>query len=721
MSGGPVSIAGMGVISALGSGAEQTVRALLNDRCGLAPLRLFPVASGAALPVGGVDLEENAGDPLPRTHRLACLAADQALASSPGPVDAIVLGTTTGGILRTEALLEGGCADPAAFRHHGAGTVAELLAGRCGCRGPLITVSTACSSGAVAIGLAMALVRRGLARRVLAGGADSLCRLTYFGFNSLQLIDPQGSRPLDRDRHGMSVAEGAALLLLTSEQPAGGAVQLLGAGLSCDAHHAAAPHPEGLGAVAAMRAALADAGLAPEEVDYVNLHGTGTVDNDLAEARAVVALFAEPPPRLSSIKGATGHSLAAAGAIEAVVSALAVSEGFVPANAGLANLDPELKLTPVTAPERRPVDTVLSNSFGFGGNNAALVIGRARPRTSEDPPSPLPPALTIDAAACLTGAGHGQATWERFASGGDCRGCLDEQAVCEGLPPRVIRRLKRLPRMALALAAEASRGVPADAAPLAICLGTAWGALSETHDFLQRLFETRQQFPSPTDFVGSVHNAPAAQVAMHLGARGANVTTTGGDVSFEQALLAADLLTDGADQPVLVLGADEGHPSLAPLLDDSVRGAFLADGGGALVLRRGGPSGPTISLLAYRCDVGPQAVQALLEAAGGAQQVRGTVGAILAGIPAGHAAEASRDLEAFVAASGFEGPVIDYRRSIGQFGTASAVAAVLAHRMVLARAVPGPLAGGADLPLGGRGVLLLGLGTSSSAVMVAPQ
>ena len=331
-----------------------------------------------------------------------------------------------------------------------------------------------------------------------------------------------------------------------------------------------------------------------------------------------------------------------------------------------------------------------------------------------------PPALTIHASACLTGAGRREATWERFASGGACGGCLDGQAVDEGLPPRVIRRLKRLPRMALALAAEACRGVPVDGAPLAVCLGTAWGALSETHDFLQRLFETRQQFPSPTDFVGSVHNAPAGQVAMHLGARGANVTTSGGDASFEQALLAADLLTDHPDQPVLVLGVDEGHPSLAPLLDDSVRGAPLADGGGALLLRRGRPSEPTISLLAYRCDSGRHAVQALLEAAGGAQTVRSTVGAILAGIPAAHAAAASADLAAFVAASGFEGPVIDYRRSIGQFGTASAVAAVLAHRMVLAQSVPAALAGGSDLPLAGRGVLLLGLGPSSSAVLVAP-
>jgi 3-oxoacyl-(acyl-carrier-protein) synthase len=718
LSGVPIYIAGLGAISALGRGMGGTLQALLHGRRGLGPLGVFPVAAEAALPVGQVDLEDGAGEPLPRTHRLAGLAADEALAADPRPVDAIVLGTTTGGILTTEALLEKGATDPAAFRYHGLGTVAEALAQRYECRGPLITVSTACSSGALAIALAMALLRRGLARRVLAGGADTLCRLTYFGFKSLQLIDPLGARPLDRERRGMSVAEGAGMLLLTSDAPAGGAPQLLGAGLSCDAHHATTPHPEGRGALAAMRAALADAGLVADAIDSINLHGTGTLDNDLAEARAVSALFGERPPALSSIKGATGHSLAAAGALEAVAAALAVAHGLVPANTGLSSVDPQLKLNPVTAPLRRPIASVLSNSFGFGGNNAALVIGKSRGQQAS--PAAARPALTIVAASGLTGAGHSQATWERFAAGGDCGGCLDEATLCQGLPPRTIRRLKRLPKLALALAAQVCRGVADEALPAAVCLGTAWGALSETHAFLQRLFETGQQFPSPTDFIGSVHNAPAGQIAMHLGARGANVTTSGGDASFEQALLAAELLTDDPGRSILVLGVDEAQPVLAPLLDGSVRNAPLADGGGALLLRRGGSAGPTIALLAYRYDSGAVAVHDLIERLGGAQAVRQAFGAILAGIPAAHAAAASRDLAAFVAASGFDGPVVDYRRGIGQFGAASAVGAVLALQMVQAQAVPAALAGGVERPLNGKGVLLLGLGAYLSAVRIAP-
>jgi 3-oxoacyl-[acyl-carrier-protein] synthase-1/3-oxoacyl-[acyl-carrier-protein] synthase II len=184
-----------------------------------------------------------------------------------GPLDIVVIGTTTGGMASTEELLLQKNDDPAAYRWHSAGSVAEDIAGRFKCRGPVMTVSTACSSGAVAIALALEMLRCGQARRALAGGIDSICRLTYYGFHALQLMDPQGARPLDRERRGMSVAEGAAMLLLVAGDPEGAVAEILGAGLSCDAHHPAAPHPEGRGAYAAMAAALADAGLAPSAID----------------------------------------------------------------------------------------------------------------------------------------------------------------------------------------------------------------------------------------------------------------------------------------------------------------------------------------------------------------------------------------------------------------------------------------------------------------------
>jgi 3-oxoacyl-(acyl-carrier-protein) synthase len=722
LSGASVYISGMGVISSLGCGVAETADALTQARRALKPVTLFAVKADAPLAVGEVKLGHDPSDPLPRTHRLARIAADQALADTTLAPDAIVVGTTTGGMLTTEALLEKCVSDPECYRYHGAASIAEELAGRYGCNGPLITVSTACSSGAAALLLAMEMLRGGKARRVLAGGVDSLCRLTYFGFKSLQLIDPGGARPFDRERRGLSVAEGAAFLLLTTDPPARDAVQLLGAALSCDAHHATAPLSDGQGALAAMRAALADAGLAPSAIDYINLHGTGTPDNDLVEARAVRALFGDRPPPLSSIKGATGHTLAAAGAIEAVVSAISIDCGIVPANVGFGSGDPALGMEPVTSPRCSTINTVLSNSFGFGGNNATVIIG-ARRGPNHGSSGPLPRPLTVTGAACVSGAGHTGETWESFCGGRQCCGRLDDLAISEGLPPRMVRRLKRLPRLALALASQACRAVSSGRLPVAVSLGTAWGPLSETHDFLRRLFEAGEQFPSPTDFIGSVHNAPAGQIAMLLGAKGANVTTSGGDASFEQALLAADLLARSDNGPVLVLGVDEGHPVLAPLFDGSVRTVeAMADGGGALVLERGeNRGGPTVSLLEYRFRLETDCMAGLVERLGGADGVGRDYGAILVGLPARGHAHASEQLASFVSRSRFDGPVIDYRRIVGQFGAASAVAAVLAVKMVEVGLVSAPLASGSYIPLNGKGILVLGLGKYLSALRVASQ
>jgi 3-oxoacyl-[acyl-carrier-protein] synthase-1/3-oxoacyl-[acyl-carrier-protein] synthase II len=512
------------------------------------------------------------------------------------------------------------------------------------------------------------------------------------------------------------------MLLLTTEPPAEGALQLLGAGLSCDAYHATAPLADGQGALAAMQAALVDAGLDPVAIDYINLHGTGTPDNDLAEVRAIQALFGDHPPPLSSIKGAMGHTLAAAGAIEAVVAAIAIDHGIVPANVGFGSIDPALNLVPVTAPLRVPIKTVLSNSFGFGGNNAAVVIGKRRgPNCKTSVSTRLP--LNVTAEACMTGAGYTSETWESFRAGRKCSGCLDDRVIAEGLPPRMIRRLKRLPKMALGLASHACRTIPAGQLPVAVSLGTAWGPLSETHDFLQRLFETSQQFPSPTDFIGSVYNAPASQIAMLLGAKGANVTTSGGDSSFEQALMVADLLTQSGTDSILLLGVDEAQPVLAPLFDGSFRAADVrADGGGALVLeRKGSHLGPTVTLLEYRFSLDSYCIANLIELLGGADGVDRDYGAILAGLPVYGCTQAAERLADFVSQSHFSGPVIDYRHILGQFGTASAVAAVLAVQMVRQNLIPAPFTGDSDVPLKGKGILMLGLGTYLSAVRIAPQ
>ncbi len=704
-----IDVAGLGLICALGQNVDETLDAIASCRSGLRPLTRFQPPHHDPLPVGQVPHLSDRGA-LPLTHQIARKAASEAMTGCDQPPDAVILGVTTGGMAVTEELLKAEKLDPEGFRYHAIGSVASDLAERYRCSGPVLTISTACSSGGAAIALAMAMLRCGSYRRILTGGVDSLCRLTYYGFKSLQLIDPEGSRPMDRERRGMSVAEGAGMLLLTAGTETNDAIHVLGAGLSCDAHHPAQPHPEGRGAKAAMQAALTDAGLSPGQIDYINLHGTGTIDNDLSEARAVRSLFGEHAPPVSSIKGATGHSLAAAGAIEAVIAAKAIEHGLLPGNTGYRSPDPELDLEPVTAPTWKAIQTVMSNSFGFGGNNATIILGRSgKPLPA---PRPVQQTLYVSGWAAVSGAGGTRDTLARLGSNGDCRGAAAAAELSRNLPPQMIRRLKRLSLMTVAMAAEA-RSDAGDPEIEAAFFGTGWGSLSETNDFLNGLFESDEKFPSPIDFIGSVHNAPAGQMALAHQATGANITVSGGDYSFEQALLAAQYLAPDKET-FLVMAADEGHPRLSPLFDPSVAMASpISDGGGVLVLsRRPVADAPTIALKHFVTGIDDRAMPNRMIAALGDRI--GRIGLVLAGIPAAQRAMGQTQLDHFISHTGYSGPILDYRRQIGEFASATAVAAVFAAAMV-----SGPRRSDSSSGAQAKGVLVLGLGSSLTAIEVS--
>ena len=715
-----VLITGMGLITPLGSGVDRNWAALLKGKTGIGELTLFPTANDLFFPVGEVTESFSPEGP-PRTHQLALMAAEEAIEHTEGPPDAIVMGSTTGGMSRTEVLLKENQLSPALFSYHGTGSVAEYLALKLKCKGPIITVSTACSSGATAIAMALALLKTGKFRKILAGGAESLCRLTYFGFHSLQLIDPHGSRPLDRDRRGLTVSEGAGMLLLEGEDkdvdPE--AIEVLGAGLGCDAYHPASPDPEGGGALSAMKGALKDAGISPSEIDYVNLHGTGTIDNDLAEAKAFNRLFDEEQPLVSSVKGTFGHTLSAAGAIEAVVSAKCVEAGMAPGSVGCQTPDPRLKLSPLKESAVAPIRTVLSNAFGFGGSNASVVIGRSR--ETRDSPSPLPAPLEVAGIACITGAGHTSETLNAFAKGLNCQGLLSEKEISRSLSTRAVRRLKRLSRMGLSLATAASENAGNHKEPGSVFFGTGWGGLSETHDFLKALYETDERFSSPTDFMGSVHNATAGRIAVQFNATGPNITTTGGDYSFEQALMSAHLMATEQDKPALVMGADEFHPELSGVFDASVaKTQTPSDGGGALLVRRVRPgSGPNLELLFYEnANENPRVVSSLAQCLGGPKRISRDFGAVFAGLPAASRIVGKNQLDLFIQTTGFDGPVVDYRHYLGEFASASAVATVLAVSLLKSGEISSTLTEKESVELNGKGIILLGLGNFVTAVAI---
>jgi 3-oxoacyl-[acyl-carrier-protein] synthase-1 len=243
-----------------------------------------------------------------------------------------------------------------------------------------MTVSSACSSSAKVFASARRMMAAGLIDAAVVGGVDSLCLTTLYGFNSLDLLSRQPCQPFDAGRKGISIGEGAAFVLL-EKLPASldaDAVLLRGFGESSDAHHMSAPHPEGLGAISAMRQALASAGLLPGQIDYINLHGTATPSNDAVEGKAVASVFGDHALPCSSTKGATGHTLGAAGGLEAVISALALQQGFMPGGVNTHTVDPDLPVAYLLHKRDEAPQHVLSNSFGFGGTNCSLVLGRAR-------------------------------------------------------------------------------------------------------------------------------------------------------------------------------------------------------------------------------------------------------------------------------------------------------------------------------------------------------
>jgi len=394
----PLQLSHVTLTTCLGRGLEATQGALRRGASGLAR-RAF---EGAALDTCIGEVEDVDGVRLPpalaawdcRNNRLAELGLAQdgfseavrAAAQRLGAARiGVFLGTSTSGILQTELAYRrrdpASGALPADFDYahtHNTYAVTGFVRARLALGGPAWTVSTACSSSAKVFGTAARLIDAGLIDAAVVGGVDSLCLTTLYGFNSLELLAREPCRPWDIARSGLSIGEGAAFALLEPlpRHPAQDAVALLGVGESSDAHHMSAPHPEGLGARRAIEAALAAAGLRPADIDYVNLHGTATPSNDAAEDRAVVEVFGSATP-CSSTKGATGHTLGAAGAVEAVIAALALRHGFIPGGAQTAATDPALRARYVRTGRDAPLRRVLSNSFGFGGSNCSLVLGRA--------------------------------------------------------------------------------------------------------------------------------------------------------------------------------------------------------------------------------------------------------------------------------------------------------------------------------------------------------
>jgi len=395
-----ICVTGAGIISALGIGKQLTIEALKNKTSGVAPLH-YLTTTHTGFPVGEVKYSNSEmkqmlnflpDDAVIRSALLGIIAIKEALCQAKledrGPAlrIAFISGITVGGMdqaeLNYQDYLENDSKN-AYIELNDCGGATEQIADYFGDFQMVSTIVTACSSSANAIMLGADLITENRADIVIAGGCECLSRYHLNGFNTLMILDKDICKPFDRDRAGINLGEGAGYIVLESLETAQKrGVQAIGkiSGYcnACDAYHQTASSPNGLGAFLAMKGAIEQAGLKPEDIDYINAHGTGTPNNDLTEGIAVMKLFGNAVPPLSSIKSYLGHTTSAAGSIEAIISLLCMQHNFLPVSLNFSNPIEEHSFAPVTDPHpTRPIRHILSNSFGFGGNNSAIVISEA--------------------------------------------------------------------------------------------------------------------------------------------------------------------------------------------------------------------------------------------------------------------------------------------------------------------------------------------------------
>lgn len=393
-------VTGLGVISAIGNGIAETLDAFDNNRSGIGPITLFDSIHQNHLPVGEVKLSNNylakilgLAKPITRTAMLGMVAARQAVQHSgiknlKAWRTGLISATTVGGMDLTEKFFVDFLHDRKAGEltdvvHHECGSTTELIANDLGIKDFISTINTACSSSVNSIILGSRLIKQGHLDVVVAGGTDALTKFTLNGFNSLMILDKEPCRPFDATRNGLNLGEGAGFVVIVSdrvlkEENLETLAVVSGYANTTDAYHQTASSPEGRGSFMAMNDALEMSQLKISDINYINLHGTGTQNNDSSEGTAIQRLFGDMVPKVSSTKTFTGHTLGASGGIEAVFSTLSIMHGWVFPNLRFKTQIPELNYAPQIKLEKGVnIQNVLSNSFGFGGNCSSIVFSKS--------------------------------------------------------------------------------------------------------------------------------------------------------------------------------------------------------------------------------------------------------------------------------------------------------------------------------------------------------
>ncbi len=578
-----IAITGIGIVSSIGNNAEETFNALIRRKSGIGKVTILETLHKDDFVLGEIKLTHDqlilrAGvhpeKAWTRTALLGIIAARQALndAFSEGEDlsgTAVVSATTVGGMDRTELYFKD-FLDQARHKKyidcHHAGNSTEMIAEQLGLSAYLTTISTACSSSLNSIIHGAKLLHSGRVDRVIAGGTDALSKYTVNGFNTLMILDPEHCRPFDASRRGLNLGEGAAYLVLEPEEKARLAGKNIYALLSGyananDAYHQTASSSDGKGPYLAMKGALEKAGLEPAQIDYINVHGTGTDNNDLTEGIAMKRLFGESVPDFSSTKAYTGHTLGAAGSVEAVFSILAMNSNTVFPNINFKNSIEEIDLVPATQVFKKNIEHVLTNSFGFGGNDTSVVFSKAGSQDSAPHLSAsasntsvfingmgsVSPQNTLDAASFLE---NPKPATEKYME-------ILQPDFREYIAPAKLRRMSKIVRMGIVAAKTALAEAQLEQ-PDAILTGTGMGCLADTEKFLDALLDQKETLLNPSPFIQSTHNTMGAQIALMLGNNNYNMTYVHRTFSFETALLdCMMLIRENEAKTILLGGIDE--------------------------------------------------------------------------------------------------------------------------------------------------------------------
>lgn len=569
-----IAITGEGIVSAIGLNKQEVLQSLQERRSGIGKMKYLQSVHHE-LPVGEVNLsneqmKEKLGIPskqmMSRTSLLGLLAIDQALKEAHVDVTnlrarkavgkplriVLVSGTTVGGMDITEL-----CFDQLEkqesvefLKHHDCGNCTRLMADHFGIFDEVATLSTACSSAANAIMLGARLLKAGEADLVVAGGTEALSRFHLNGFNSLMILDHEPCRPFDMTRAGLNLGEGAAFLVLESEEMAQQRkvtphAYLTGYGNACDAFHQTASSENGEGAYLAMTEALAMAQISAKDIQYVNAHGTGTPNNDQSESVSLKRVFGDEMPMVSSTKSFTGHTTSASGSIETVICILAMQHHFVPANLGWKN-PMENGILPTMETQNVDLENVLCNSFGFGGNDSSLVIS-LHPKESA---SEIMRDVKIKVLSKVEINSEEQLT--------DIR---------KYVKPLEVRRMGKIMKSSLLSSLEALQRAGIEV-PDSIITGTAYGCLENSERLMEQIKEEGEGMLKPTFFMQSTHNTIGSNIAIKTHCHGYNVTYTQESHSLEWAIRDAELLLrSGKVKNVLVGCHDESTPLFNTLLE----------------------------------------------------------------------------------------------------------------------------------------------------------